>query len=187
MENTIRSDVFGLSSTKHLHRNAVLHPGNYVVMMWWLCHLISQWCWAHYLRPDSTVWPYHTYHIWPCQACQKYSCTVRSIGGPWQRSKYLNFDPPKGCRKPPRYVLYKCTYVPYNDTFSASDQGQMLDVGGSHPADVNAELVVTPDVTTLLRKIPWTLQDISIRISADLLGHMGWIQGWIQFNDRSVS
>ncbi len=25
------------------------------------------------------------------------------------------------CRKPPRYVLYKCTYVPYNDSFGASD------------------------------------------------------------------
>ncbi len=32
------------------------------------------------------------------------------------------------CRKPPRYVPYKCTYVPYDGTFGASDQGQMLDV-----------------------------------------------------------
>ncbi len=32
------------------------------------------------------------------------------------------------CCKPPRYVPYKCTYVPYNGTFGASDQGQMLDV-----------------------------------------------------------
>ncbi len=32
------------------------------------------------------------------------------------------------CRKLPRYVPYKCTYVPYNGTFGASDQGQMLDV-----------------------------------------------------------
>jgi hypothetical protein len=32
------------------------------------------------------------------------------------------------CRKPPRYVLYKCTYVPYDGTFGASDQGQTLDV-----------------------------------------------------------
>ncbi len=38
-------------------------------------------CWAQHLRPDSTVWPYHTYCIWPCQARQKYSCTVRSIIG----------------------------------------------------------------------------------------------------------
>ncbi len=41
MENTIRSDMFGLSSTQHLCKNAVLHPGNDVVMMWWLCHHIS--------------------------------------------------------------------------------------------------------------------------------------------------
>ncbi len=32
--------------------------------------------------------------------------------------------------KPPRYVPYKCTYVPYNGTFGASEQGQMLDVWG---------------------------------------------------------
>ncbi len=42
MEITIRSDMFGLSSTEHLCRNAVLHPSNDLVMMWWLCHLISQ-------------------------------------------------------------------------------------------------------------------------------------------------
>ncbi len=42
MEISIRSDMFGLSSTKHLSRNAVLHPGDGVVMMWWLCHLISR-------------------------------------------------------------------------------------------------------------------------------------------------
>jgi hypothetical protein len=41
MEITISSNVFDLSSTNHLRRNAVLHPGNGVVMMWWLCHLIS--------------------------------------------------------------------------------------------------------------------------------------------------
>jgi hypothetical protein len=39
---TIRSDMFGLSITKHLRRNAVLHPGDDVVMMCWLCQLISQ-------------------------------------------------------------------------------------------------------------------------------------------------
>ncbi len=33
-----------------------------------------------------------------------------------------------GCCKPPRYVPYKCTYVPYNGTFGASDQCQTLDV-----------------------------------------------------------
>ncbi len=30
----------------------------------------------------------------------------------------------EACRKPPRYVPYKCTY----GTFGASNQGQMLDV-----------------------------------------------------------
>ncbi len=32
------------------------------------------------------------------------------------------------CCKPPRYVPYKCTYVPYDGTFGASEQGQMLDM-----------------------------------------------------------
>ncbi len=41
MEITIRSDVFGLRSTKHLRRNAVLHPDDDLVMVWWLCQLIS--------------------------------------------------------------------------------------------------------------------------------------------------
>jgi hypothetical protein len=32
------------------------------------------------------------------------------------------------CRKPPSYAMYKGTYVPYDGTFGASDQGQTLDV-----------------------------------------------------------
>ncbi len=56
------------------------------------------------------------------------------------------------CHKPPRYVPYKCTYVPYTGTFGASDQGQTLDVWGWHTADVNAEEAGTPDVTTSSRK-----------------------------------
>jgi hypothetical protein len=32
------------------------------------------------------------------------------------------------CHKPPRYVPYKCTYVPYNGSFGVPDQGQMLNV-----------------------------------------------------------
>jgi hypothetical protein len=36
MEITISSVMFGLSSTKHLPRNAVLHSDDDVVMMWWL-------------------------------------------------------------------------------------------------------------------------------------------------------
>jgi hypothetical protein len=90
------------------------------------------------------------------------------------------------CCKLPRYVPYKCTYVPYGGTLGKSDQGQTLDVWVWHPADVNAEVAVTPDVTTSSWKIPWTSQDISVGISANLLDHMGWIQGWIQFNWHPV-
>ncbi len=32
------------------------------------------------------------------------------------------------CCKPPRYVPYKGTYVPYDDTYGVPDQCQMLDV-----------------------------------------------------------
>jgi hypothetical protein len=32
------------------------------------------------------------------------------------------------CCKLHRYLLYKCTYVPYDGTFGASNQGQTLDV-----------------------------------------------------------
>ena len=50
-------------------------------------------CWAQHLRPDSAVWPVHMYCIWPCQARQKYSCTVRSIIGlqhlpPWMKNQH---------------------------------------------------------------------------------------------------
>ncbi len=38
-------------------------------------------CWAQHFRPDSAVWPVHTYCVWPCQVPQKYSCTVQSISG----------------------------------------------------------------------------------------------------------
>ncbi len=71
---------------------------------------ISMRCWAQHLRPDSTVWPCHTYHVWPCQGCQKYSCTVQSIGslqhilngrfvmpivdsGHWQWCEFVDFSP----------------------------------------------------------------------------------------------
>ncbi len=32
------------------------------------------------------------------------------------------------CRRPSRYVPYKGTFVPYDGTYGAPDQGQMLDV-----------------------------------------------------------
>jgi hypothetical protein len=40
-EMHMKSDMFGLSSTERLHRNAVLHQGDDVVMMWWTCYLIT--------------------------------------------------------------------------------------------------------------------------------------------------
>ncbi len=64
------------------------------------------------------------------------------------------------CHRPPRYVPYKCTYVPYNGTFGMSDQGQMLDVWGWHPEDVNAEVAVTPVITTSLQE-DWTSQQLT--------------------------
>jgi hypothetical protein len=48
------------------------------------------------------------------------------------KTHYLVFSglqvPTYLCRKPPRYVLYKGTYVPYDGTYGAPDQGQTLDV-----------------------------------------------------------
>ncbi len=43
MKMIFRSDMFGLSSTNHLRGNAVLHPEDDLVMMWWLRHLMSRW------------------------------------------------------------------------------------------------------------------------------------------------
>ncbi len=50
-------------------------------------------------NPAMMVWPPHTYSIWPCQACQKYSCTVWSIGGlrhlpPLMKNHGLNEEKP---------------------------------------------------------------------------------------------
>jgi hypothetical protein len=49
------------------------------------------------------------------------------------------------CRKPPRYVQYKCVYVPYDGTFGASDQGQMLDVWQGEDSQIHH----------LIRQIHW--------------------------------
>ncbi len=40
-EMHMNSDVFGLSDTKCLCKNAVLHQGDDEVMMWRTCHLIT--------------------------------------------------------------------------------------------------------------------------------------------------
>ncbi len=77
METTISSDLFGLSSTEHLCRNAVLHPSYDVVMMWWLCHLISRWG-VGLNTSDLTQQSGLITHIATdlCRARQKYPCTV---------------------------------------------------------------------------------------------------------------
>jgi hypothetical protein len=108
----------------------------------------------------------HPYHM-----CTKCFSTLICCGWTYGCTLTLSY-----CCKPPRYVPYKCTYVPYDGTFGTSDQGQTLDLWGWHPADVNAE-VATPDVTTSSWKIPWTSQLISVGISDDLLDHTDWIQG----------
>jgi hypothetical protein len=41
---------------------------------------------------------------------------------------FVAMGAPDTCRKPPSYVPYKGTYVPYASTFGAPDQGQTLDV-----------------------------------------------------------
>ncbi len=45
-----------------------------------------------------------------------------------QKMTYHIFIRESLCRKPPRYVPYKGTYVLYDGIYGASDQGQMLDV-----------------------------------------------------------
>ncbi len=66
-EMHMNPDVFGLSNTS-----------TYVGMQWWcgddvvnLPPHIPMRCWAQHLRPDSLVWPCHTYSIWPWLGAQK--------------------------------------------------------------------------------------------------------------------
>ncbi len=115
MEITIRSDMFGLSSTEHLRRNAVLHPNNDVVMMWWLCHFISQWgvgLNTSDLTQRSGLITCIASDL--CQERQKYPCTVRNIQPttsscikisaiPWSHCCLLSFvkDSSMGCHISP--------------------------------------------------------------------------------------
>ncbi len=46
------------------------------------------------------------------------------------------------CCRPPRYILYKGTYVPFDGTYGAPDQGQMLEKLGGHPDDVNPKVKI---------------------------------------------
>ncbi len=79
-----------ISKEMHMNRNVsiCLILASYVGTQEWCGddvvalppHILMR-CWAQHLRPDSMVWPDHLYCVWPCQACQKYSCTVRSVTG----------------------------------------------------------------------------------------------------------
>jgi hypothetical protein len=40
----------------------------------------------------------------------------------WAEALAADVSVPPACHKPPRYVPYKCIYVPYNGTFGASNQ-----------------------------------------------------------------
>ncbi len=103
--------MFGLSSTKHVHRNAVLHPGYDVVMMWWLCHLISQWgvglntsdlfqwsgltsiatdlCWVHQKKP-CTLWSIVGLRHLPPRMKIQHGLNKKT---PFRKTNYLFIEP----------------------------------------------------------------------------------------------
>ncbi len=88
-EMHMNPDVFGLSNTGHLRRNAVLHPGDDMVIMWWACHLITQWgvgLNTSDLTQRSSLVTRVASDLG--RACQKYLCTVWSIIG-------LRYSPPR--------------------------------------------------------------------------------------------
>ncbi len=62
-------------------------------------------------------WRFQRWH-WAAAAAEEHS-TMASASA---------LSKPRACHKPPSYVPYKCTYVPYDGTFGTSDQVQMLDV-----------------------------------------------------------
>ncbi len=111
-------------------------------MMWWWCvgsaNLHPDEV-AQHLRPDSMVWPYHMYCIWPCQARQKYSCTVQSIGG-------LQHNPMTLLNSTNGYMLLKLSLVGDPDIYlGAKLKSTRLDNGiwawGLHPSKNVAQAV----------------------------------------------
>ncbi len=133
----------------------------------WKLILTGAWAWDKVYIPRVEAhsankkmgWPYPRRRCWVTSVAplMQGNANVNSVESPMtpQKQRIMTTSQMQimiTCHKPPRYVPYKCTYVPYNGTFGASDWGPMLDVWGWHPADVNAEVGVTPDVTTSLRK-----------------------------------
>ncbi len=66
------------------------------------------------------------------------------------------------CRRPPRYVPYKGTFVPYDGTYGAPDQGQTLDVWESQTTE------------SALR---WRMRHVTI---LDRTMSQSWIGSWIR-------
>ncbi len=84
-EMHMKSDVFGLSNTKRLCRNAVLRQGDDVVLRWRTCYLITWWC-GELTTSDLT----QRSSLFTCvvsdlgRAHQKYPCILQGIIGLWQ-------------------------------------------------------------------------------------------------------
>ncbi len=77
------------------------------------------------------------------------------------------------CRKPPRYVLYRCTYVPYDGTFGVSDQGQTLDVWQGEDSQIHHLIQQICRFTiTSVRKKSNQKGYRRIRFSTTILDHM---------------
>ncbi len=57
-------------------------------------------------------------------------CSGTKVGelSQFQSARVVLKDLTVDCRRPSRYVPYKGTFVPYDGTYGAPDQGQTLDV-----------------------------------------------------------
>jgi hypothetical protein len=79
----------------------------------------------------------------------------------------------KFCCKLPRYVPYKCTYVPYDGTFGKSNQGQTLDMSQGEDSQIHHLIRQIHRFTiSSVRKKSNQKKYHHIRISTVILGHM---------------
>ncbi len=91
------------------------------------------------------------------------------------------------CRKPPRYVLYKCTYVPYDGTFGVSDQGQTLDVWqGEDPQIHHLIRQICKFTISSIRKKSNQKRYCRIWISTTILDHTDRNQRYFPSNTNLV-
>ncbi len=91
------------------------------------------------------------------------------------------------CRKLPRYVPYKCTYVPYNGTFGASNQGQMLDVWQGEDSQIHHLIrqICRYTISSIRKKLNQKRYR-RIRISTTILDHMDRNQRYFPSNANLV-